>query len=56
MVKQVAPFMYGNKERLSDAVGCYNACNGLYQRGVETEMRACYDEWDVQVNPRHMER
>ena len=25
-------------------------------RGVETEMRACYDEWDIQMNRRHMER
>ena len=47
VVKQVAAFMYGNNVRLSDAVGCYNACNGRYQRGVETEMRACYDEWDI---------
>ena len=56
MVKQVAVFMYGNNVRMSDAVGCYNACNGRYRRGVETEMRACYDEWDIQVNRRHMER
>jgi hypothetical protein len=56
VVKQVAAFMYGNYVRLSDAVGCDNACNGRYRKGVETEMRACYDEWDIQVNRRHMER
>ena len=47
VMKQVAAFMYGNNVRLSDTVGCYNACNGRYRRGVETEMRACYDEWDI---------
>jgi hypothetical protein len=52
----VAAFMYGNNVRLSDAVGCYNACNGRQQRGIETEMRACYDNWDIQVNRRHIER
>ena len=43
LVKHVAAFMYGNNVRLSDAVACYNACNGRNQRGVETEMRAWYD-------------
>ena len=56
VVKQVAAFMYGNYVRLSCAVGWYNARNGRYRRGVETEMRACYNEGYIQVNRRHMER
>jgi len=56
MLKKVAAFMYGNNVRLSDAVACYNAFNGRHQRGVETEMRAWYDTWDIHVNRRHMEQ
>ena len=56
LVKHVATFMYGNNVRLSDVVACYDACNGRHQRGVETEMRAWYDTWDIQVNRRHLEQ
>ena len=56
VVKHIAAFMYGNNVRLSDAIACYNACNGRQQKGVETEMRAWYDTWDIQVNRRHMEQ
>ena len=48
--------MYGNSIRLSDAVGCYKACNGRHQNRVETVLRAWYDEWDRDVNQRHMEQ
>ena len=41
VMKKVAAFMYGNNVRLSDAVACFNACNG-----VETVLRAWCDVWD----------
>ena len=40
VMKQVAAFMYGNSVGLSDAVACYNACNGRHQRRVETVLNA----------------
>jgi hypothetical protein len=48
--------MYGNNVRLSDAVGCYKACNGRHQSSVETELRAWYHVRVMEVNPRHMEQ
>ena len=50
VMKKVAAFMYGNNVRLSDAVACYNACNGRHQSRVETALRAWYDVWDRDVN------
>ena len=44
-VTKLAAFMYGNA-RGSDAVACYNACNGLHQRRVETMLNAWYFVWD----------
>jgi len=31
-MRKVAAFMYGNNVRLSDAVGCYKACNVRHQQ------------------------
>jgi hypothetical protein len=39
-IKKVEAFMYGNNVRLSDAVACYNACNGRHQSRVETALMA----------------
>ena len=55
-MKKVAAFMYGNNVRLSDALGCYKACNGRHQSSVETELRAWYHVWHMEVNRRHMEQ
>ena len=52
-VMKVAAFMYGNNVRLSDAIACYNACNGRHQTRVETTLRAWYDVWDRDVNQSH---
>ena len=56
LMKKVAAFIYGNNVRLSDAVGCYKACNGRHQSSVETVLRSWYDVWDRDVNRRHMEQ
>jgi len=48
--------MYGNNVRLSDAVACYNACNGHHQSRVETVLRAWYDVWDRDENQSHKEQ
>jgi hypothetical protein len=55
VMKKVAAFMYGNKVRLSDAVGCYNVCKGRHQSRVETVVKA-YFVWDRNVNQRHKEQ
>jgi hypothetical protein len=55
-MKKVAAFMYGNNVRLSDAVACYNACNGRHQSRVETVLRAWYVVWDRDVNQSHKEQ
>ena len=55
-MKKVAAFMYGNSVRLSDAVTCYNACNGRHQRRVEIVLKAWYDAWDRDENRSHMEQ
>ena len=56
VMRKVAAFMYGKNVRLSDAVGCYNACNVRHQSNVETELRAWYHVWNMEVNRRHMEQ
>ena len=43
IMKKVVAFIYGNNVRLSDAVACYNACNGRHQSRVETTLRSWYD-------------
>jgi hypothetical protein len=40
VMKKVAAFMYGKNVRLSDAVGCYNACNDRHQIRVEMALKA----------------
>ena len=50
VMKKEAAFMYGNNVRLSDAVVCYNACNGRHQSRVEIVLRAWYDVWDRDEN------
>ena len=55
-VMKVAAFMYGNDVRLSDAMACYNACNGRRQSRVETVLRAWYFVWDRDVNQSHKEQ
>ena len=54
-VMKVAAFMYGNSLRLSDAVACYNACNGRHQSRVDTVLKALYNAWNSNENGRHME-
>jgi hypothetical protein len=49
-MRKEAAFVYGNSVRLSDAVACYNACNGRYQRRVETVLKAWCDAWDRDEN------
>jgi len=39
VMKKVAAFMYGKSIRLSDAVACYNVCNGRHQSRVETVLK-----------------
>ena len=56
VMKKVAAFMYGNNVRPCDALGCYKACNIRHQSRDETVLRAWYDEWDRDVNQRHMEQ
>ena len=48
--------MYGNNVRLSDAVVCYNACNGRNQSRVEPALRAWNDVWDRDMNQTHTEQ
>ena len=55
-MKKVAAFMYGNSVRRSDAVACYNACNGRHQRRVENVLKAWYDSWDRDENRSRMEQ
>ena len=47
---------HATEQRETDSVACNKASNGRHQRGVETDMRAWYDTWDIQVNRRHMEQ
>jgi len=56
VMKKVAAFMYGNSVRLSDALACYNACNGRHQSRVETVLKALYNAWDSNETGRHMEQ
>ena len=49
-MKSEAAIMYGNNVRLSDAVPCYNACNGRHQSRVGTVLRAWYNVWNRDVN------
>ena len=55
VMKKVAALIYGNNVRLSDAIACYNTCNGRHQSRVETVLRAWYDVWDKDVNQSHKE-
>ena len=55
-MKKVAPFIYGNKVRLSEAVACYNNCNGRHQSRVETVLWTWYFVWDRDVNQIHKEK
>ena len=48
--------MYGNDVRLSDAVACYNACNGRHQSRVEAVLRAWCFICDRDVNQSHKEQ
>ena len=50
VMKSEAAIMYGNNVRLSDAVPCYNACNGRHQSRVGTVLRAWYNVWNRDVN------
>ena len=56
VMKKVAVFMYGNNVRLSDAVACYNACNGRHHSSVETVLRACFVMWDTDEFQSHKEQ
>jgi len=56
VMKKAAAFMYGNNVGLSDAVACYNACNGRHQSSVETVLRVWYFVWDRDVNQCHKEQ
>jgi hypothetical protein len=56
VMKKVAAFMYENSVRVSDAVACYNACNGRHQSRVETVLKAWYFVWDRDENRSHMEQ
>jgi hypothetical protein len=56
VMKKVAAFMYGNNVRMSDAVACYNTCNGRHQSRVETVLRAWYVVWDRDVNQSNKEQ
>jgi len=38
--------MYGNCVTVSDAVACYNACNRLHRRYVDSPLKAWYQAWD----------
>ena len=49
-------FYVGNNVRLSDAVSCYNACNGRHQSRVETVLMAWYFVWDRDVYQSHKEK
>jgi len=55
-MKKVTASMYGKSIRLSDAVACYNVCNGRHKSRVETVLKAWYDAWDRDENSRHMEQ
>ena len=55
-VMKVAAFMYGNNVRLSDAVACYNACNGRHQSRVENALKAWYFARDRDDNRSHMKQ
>jgi hypothetical protein len=46
VIRRVAAFMYGNCVTVSDAVACYNACNGLHRRYVESSLKAWYQAWN----------
>ena len=55
-MKKVGAFVYGNNVRLSDAVACYNACNGRHQSLVKMVLRAWYCVCDRDVNQNHKEK
>ena len=55
VMKKVAAFMYGNNVRLSDAVACYNACNGRHQNRVERVLKTWYDVSNRDEDSKHME-
>ena len=52
VTKKVAAYMYGNV-RGSEAVACYNACNGLHRRRLQTMLNAWYFVWDRDEYQRH---
>ena len=43
---RVAAFMYGNYVTVSDAVLCYNSCNGMHRRYVDRSLQEWYELWD----------
>ena len=49
MIRRVAAFMYGNYVTVSDAVLCYNSCNGMHRRYVDSSLQEWYEMWDRDV-------
>ena len=42
VIRRVAGFMYGNYVTVSDAVLCYNSCNGMHRGYVESSLQEWY--------------
>ena len=55
-MKKLSAFMYGKKVRLSDAMACYNACNGRHQSRIETVLRVWYCVWYRDENQSYKEQ
>jgi hypothetical protein len=47
VIKRVAAFMYGNYVNVNDTVACYNACNGMLRRYVDSSLKRWYQAWDT---------
>jgi hypothetical protein len=49
VIRRVAAFMYGDYVTVSDAVLCYNTCNGMHRRYVDRSQQEWYELWDRDV-------
>ena len=56
VIKRVVAFIYVNRLKVSDAVVCYNACNGMHTSYVETSMHELYSVWVRNPYEPHKER
>jgi hypothetical protein len=56
VIKRVAALMYGNYVTVSDAVDCYNSCNGMLRSYVDRSPKTWYHLWDRDKNKIQKER